>query len=45
MGDALFLEEHSTWKNLNRCTDGRTPTNISQKWTKIATSVKECDER
>jgi hypothetical protein len=34
----------NTWNRRNRCTDGRTPMNISQKWAKIATSVMECGD-
>jgi hypothetical protein len=43
--DALLPEERNTWKGQNRRTDNRTPTYISQRWTKIATSVKECGDR
>jgi hypothetical protein len=32
-------------KHRNNRTDGHTPTNILQKWTKIATSVMELGER
>jgi hypothetical protein len=32
-------------KSQNNRTDGRTPTNISQRWMKIATSVMELGER
>jgi hypothetical protein len=45
MEDALFPEEHSTWKSLNRRIDGCTPKYISQKWMDISTSAMECDER
>jgi hypothetical protein len=34
-----------TKKRRNKCIDDCTPTNISQRWTKIATSVMECSDR
>jgi hypothetical protein len=44
-GDICFLKERNTWKSQNRHTDGHTPTYISQRWTRITTSVIECSNR
>jgi hypothetical protein len=45
MSGGCWLIASITKKCQNSRTDGRTPTNISQKWTKMATSVMELGER
>jgi hypothetical protein len=34
----------SMWNNQKRGIEGHTPTNISQKWMKIATKTRECGD-
>jgi hypothetical protein len=45
MSGGHWLAAFNTMKRRNSCTDGRTPTNISQRWTKMATSALELGER
>jgi hypothetical protein len=45
MSGGRWLAAFITNKQRNRSTDGRTPTNISQRWTKITTYVMELGER
>jgi hypothetical protein len=45
MSGGCWLASFITKKCQNNRTDGRTPTNILQKWMKMATSVMELGER
>jgi hypothetical protein len=45
MSGGCWLAAFITKKRRNNRTDGRTPTNMSQKWMKIATRVMELGER